>query len=989
MRRGILFFIFVTMTALGFASPAWTAPGDLDDSFAGNGTLYGTPGRGFVNVAVQPDGKIIVAETDTTTQVYTLVLSRYHPNGSLDTTFGDGDGTAETGLDAGIAQNIALQANGKIVVAGSKGWESKDGSDCEPGCMALARFNEDGSVDTSFGGGDGRAHTSLGSWYSSGGPLAFQPDGKIVLGGTAIGDEDPDDDNKYDFALVRFNTDGTLDTTFDGDGKLTTPVNTSYDGSVAALHVDPDGKIVAAGINGGLAIARYNADGTLDASYDEDGKRVTPLGEDGVIGVEGFIFQPDGKIVLGGLVFGDPHPDRGYNYDFALARYTADGALDTTFGGDGKVSTDLGTYSDQVKSLLVQPDGKIVAGGWSVGRGTYNEETNSSLALARYTADGVLDTAFGGGDGTVTGGIYSFRNFALQPDGGIVATGRAGDELPAGKPALTRYYGGEDATAPGAVTGFGATSHGGDSSLSWTNPTDADFGATRVLRSTSGYAANATQTAEQTRVYEGRDTSYLDAALSKGTYYYTAFARDTNGNWSTVARATVESTPPPPPDNTTPETALNAWTNSPSPPNVTFGFESSEPNSTFECRLDDGPFEGCTSYKLYNGLSHGEHTFYVRAIDPAGNVDPTPASRAWMVDARGPEVTITSGPSGTVSAGSARFEFSTDEPAYELLCELDNGGDNPCDSPKTYSNLTNGEHTFSVQAVDEFGNQGAIVTRTWTVAPESKSEELDVGGTLTTDAEGDGATSSDPLEISITSPTGGTVSVEETVDTAPAPAGYAFFGQQANITAPAATPENPLRFAFRLDASLVPAGEDENSIRVFRNGEPLEPCADRSGTASPNPCVFESQRLADGDLEFTVLTSAASYWNLGVADSRKPTVEDVDPNNGAVGVSRTISPMATFSEGMKPNTLTTSTVKLQQYDKKTKKWKTVPATVTLSDSGTKVILDPLGTSESGTTEKPLVARTKFRVTITTGARDLALNPLARNFVWTFTTGGGT
>jgi uncharacterized delta-60 repeat protein len=760
------------------------------------------------------------------------------------------------------------------------------------------------------------------------------------------------------FASPALAAPGDLHTSFGDDGVVTTSFTDAAGEKVRSslddVVLQPDGKIVAYGTH----LVRYEADGTLDASFGDGGK--APAEGYG----QAVVLQPDGKIVTAGSAY----IDENTKSDFVVARYDADGVLDPTFGVEGKVSTDFGLGDgDQANSLLLQPDGKIVAAGYAYHR---DLDRFMDIAVARYDADGALDASFGG-DGritTVVGPRFDQATAtAIQPDGKLVVAGNSvGGDACVGcavhRFAIARYYGGDDATAPGAVTGFKASLWNDDSALSWTNPADADFEATRILRSTSGHAASATQTTDQTEVYEGRGTAHLDAALYEDTYYYTAFAKDANGNWSLAAR-TITVTPL--------ETTLNSWTNSPSPPNVTFGFESSKPKSTFQCKLDEGPFQACNSYKLYSGLSHGEHTFYVRAIDSAGNVDPTPATRTWTVDARGPEVTITSGPSGTVSAGSARFEFSTDEPAHRLLCELDNGGENYCASPVEYSNLASGEHTFYVQAVDEFGNQGPIVSRTWTVAPEITKQQLDAGATLSTDAEGDGATLSDPLETSITSPVGGAVSVAESAVLDPDSPGYSFLGQQANIEAPPSTADDPLRFVFRLDASLIPAGDDKDTIEVFRNGVLVQDCDGSANVASPDPCVLQRNALENGDVEFTVLTSHASHWNFGVADREVPKVESVTPSNLAKNVTAKTNVTVTFSEAMQVSTVNTGTFVLLKKGS----MKSVGAKVTYSAATNKATLNP---------SRDLTPGATYVVTMKAGTiEDLAGNALERDMVWTF------
>ena len=962
-RRTTLLLMVVTLVVFGLASPALAAPGDLDTTFGNEGLVRKPLNEGVMQrIAVQSDGKIVTAGArDHETGPGDLVLTRYTPNGSLDSSF-DGDGSAVV-ADFGWAPevfDIAIQPDGKIVVGGTSDYR------CSPECFILARFTSGGALDTTFSD-DGKLSTPMGSWASSVNALAIQSDGKIIAAGTAIADESPGDDNNYDFALARYNSDGSLDTTFDGDGKLFTPMGSSVESGVKALSVQPDGKVFAVGLGGGLAIAHYNSDGSLDTTFSDDGKlttkanlyeQVNGVGNGGLLNLEEFRFQPDGKIVLGGLVFGEDIYGKGYNYDFGLARYNADGSPDTTFDGDGKVSTDLGTYSDQIKALVLQPDGKIVAGGWS-----YHEATgNSRLALARYAANGILDTAFSS-DGIAFGMIDSVRALALQPDGKILATGTyfdmwsdAGTEF-----ALTRHYGGDDATAPGPVTAFRGSVQGNQVSLSWTNPTDSDFEVTRVLRSTTGYATSATQTTGQRKVYEGTATTYTNTVATDVHYYYSAFARDNNGNWSVAAKAPADMLPP----ETTIRNAPTPVANLP----VRFSFESSEAGSTFECRIDNEAFSSCTSPQEYPEeyptLSDGPHTFYVQATDAAGNTDPSPDTFEWTVDTQGPVTTIDSGPSGTVSAGSARFRFSS-EPGAAFFCQLDDGGEYPCQSAKEYTGLSNGQHTFSVRADDDAGNRGLTVSRTWTIAPETVSEPVAAGGTLTSDTEGDGATASDPVETQITSPVAGTVEVTESATVTESSAGYSLLGQQVTIHTPDATAENPLRFVFTLDSTLIPAGEDQNTIQIFRNGAQVQNCADQSGTASPDPCVL-SRVLVGDDIQFTILTSHASEWNFGV-DDIAPTVT-VAPRDLATGVSPTANVTATFSEAMKKAALNNKTFFLVKKGT-TKK---VPATLKYP-SANKVILDP---------SSPLTRGATYTATITRGAKDLAGNALAAKMVWSF------
>jgi Right handed beta helix region/Bacterial TSP3 repeat len=180
--------------------------------------------------------------------------------------------------------------------------------------------------------------------------------------------------------------------------------------------------------------------------------------------------------------------------------------------------------------------------------------------------------------------------------------------------------------------------------------------------------------------------------------------------------------PVPPPDMTAPDTTISAGpSGTVSSPDASISFGATEPAS-FECRLDDGAWRGCTSPQGYPGLADGSHRFHVRARDGAGNVDPTPATLAWTVqtvppaDTTAPQTTINSGPTGSVPVATASFTFSASEGGSAFQCRVDGGAWGGCTSPRAYAGLQDGSHTFEVRATDDAGNtDGSPATRTWTV----------------------------------------------------------------------------------------------------------------------------------------------------------------------------------------------------------------------------------------------------------------------------------
>jgi uncharacterized delta-60 repeat protein len=321
--------------------------------------------------------------------------------GALDLTFG-GDGKVLTNSTPGseYAGDLAIQADGKVVAGG---FSVRLG-----GRIAVHRYNADGSLDLSFGG-DGKVFTNLSPGRDWVGGMEVQPDGKIVVAGRSGGLGGM-------IALARYNPNGTLDTTFSGNGWVATNFTTG-DEFAFGMALQADGKIVATGragrAGGRIAVVRYTADGALDPTFSGDGRVAVDFtpGDDRADHV---VIQADGKIVAAGTA----------NYHstgarFALIRLHDNGALDSSFSGDGKVTTNLVAGFDGAFEVAVQPsDGKIVAGG----------QAGRRVALLRYTDVGALDPAFSG-DGKVfvdfTAGLDYAEELEIQNDGKIVAAGTA------------------------------------------------------------------------------------------------------------------------------------------------------------------------------------------------------------------------------------------------------------------------------------------------------------------------------------------------------------------------------------------------------------------------------------------------------------------------------------------------------------------------------------------------------------------------------------
>jgi len=428
------------LPARAFGAALVTGVGALDPTFGAGGkvrTDLGGQIEWIEDLAVQSDGKIVaVGTTGTQTTSSEFALARYASDGSLDASFGAG-GKVTTDF-GGRAFAVALRGDGKIVVAGDGARGGATGDD-----IALARFNTDGSLDTSFGVG-GKVLTDFNSTNEAASELAIQPDGRLVVVGYT-GPFGPYVTNPPDFALARYNPNGSLDTSFDGDGKVSTAFTAGWSDQGYGIALAPDGKIVAAGWGipagasgpGVIDVARYNADGSLDASFGGDGTLVSAPGSNN--GAFAVVVQPDGRVVVAGFV----------GSDLALVRYTVRGSLDSTFGIGGVARADYGTQQALAWDLARQPDGKLVAAGSTLPK-TDAEANAEAFAVARFESSGKPDKSFSGGAISTDFGAWDLAlAVALQADGKIVAGGVAGQSDPergvTADFALARYLGGPPA----------------------------------------------------------------------------------------------------------------------------------------------------------------------------------------------------------------------------------------------------------------------------------------------------------------------------------------------------------------------------------------------------------------------------------------------------------------------------------------------------------------------------------------------------------------
>jgi uncharacterized delta-60 repeat protein len=394
----------------------------LNDSFADAVATY--PKAGTAN-----DGKIVVAGTVTNSQGswdQDMAVVRYNLDGSLDTTFGgSGQVITSVGASSDGAGDVIVQPDGKVVVAGWTGGRSSN--------FALVRYNADGSLDTSFGGtkAKGVVTTDINNSLDFGWTLALQADGKLVVAGTTIAKNG----TTTDLALVRYNADGSLDTSFGTGGKVTrhftAPLAANVHGGID-LAIDPStnppdsnaGKIVVAAqlTQGPMVVVRLNPNGSPDTSFGSNGAGYVSISSWTSLAAGAVAIQADDRIVVAGIAPGTPSTGS----DIGLARFNTNGTPDATFGSGGIVVGPL-PNNERARSLTLQPDGKIVVAGdtldLSIPNGSYQ------FLVARFNAaDGSLDTSFGTGGVAVSTGFNvmdSKMDVALEPDGRIVVAGTA------------------------------------------------------------------------------------------------------------------------------------------------------------------------------------------------------------------------------------------------------------------------------------------------------------------------------------------------------------------------------------------------------------------------------------------------------------------------------------------------------------------------------------------------------------------------------------
>ena len=673
-----------------------TPDGRLDPAFGSDGVV--ALESGSYQVAVQPDGKIITAHEAHSVpgNPYSRIVAaveRFHASGVRDASFGGGRVIVDFGGDGGAA-DLLVQPDGKILVAGSVGL-----SNPQRIRMAVARLNADGSVDSTFMGGIVVVAAAL-AGDEQAQSIALLSDGRIIIGGRVAGAT-----GAYGWTVYRLLPGGGQDPSWNGGAPVVQASCAPI--SLSKLAVGPGDSVVVAGAiqrtnDSDACFARFLADGSPDASFGALGVAYPNLGlaydSAGGVAVDSF-----GRVAATVSGYGAP----------TMIRLNPDGSFDTSFGSGGAVRIpNISPDSMAIYGLIRHPDDKLLA--WGAG-GTF---ADSDALLARFEGGGVPipDTAITGmppNPSTGAGATFTFTSsvpaatirFECMIDGG-----------PWGACTSPRIYSvsqGSHTFQVRAVSSVGPDPT--PASYTWqVNLSQPDTTITSgpsdptPIASTSATFTFTSNEADATFQCSLDNAAYAACAspttydnLIQGGHLFNVRAVGSGGTLDpTPARRifTVDTTPP--------ETTITSGippqqTNATS---ATFAFTSNDPNATFQCRIDNLAFAACASPVTYGGLVDGNHSFFVRATDVAGNTDPSAASAFWTVDTVAPETTLTTYPPAIATTNGASFSFTSSEAFSTFECSLDGAGYSACTSPVTYSGLAEGPHTFAARATDAAGN---------------------------------------------------------------------------------------------------------------------------------------------------------------------------------------------------------------------------------------------------------------------------------------------
>jgi len=494
-----------TLIVLAIVSTCYSQTPSLDYNFYCNGKAAIRTGGGVCSaIAIQPDGKILLGgRGGETVSNSGYCLARFNENGTIDSSFGT-NGKVIT-IYGGCIQSIAVCPDGKILVAGFLG------------TVMIAKYLSNGTLDSSFGTNGLLQPQFAGIRYSYCYSLKLQDDGKILIAGNV---------NGVSALVARFLPNGQFDVSFAQQGYMyLASAYIAFD-----LAIQTDGKILIGGQGIGannFMLARFLTDGNLDNTFGNRGFVFTDVSNMSEY-VSSITLQADGKILVAGRY--DYNSQYANNFKTAVIRYNTDGTPDNSFGNNAIASLQFDSASADPKKIMLQPDGKIVVAG------DYTDVYHfHKPMLARFTASGTIDNSFGNNGSIVTtqyGDSVTCRSAALQADGKIIIGGYQMVKLDTtvlyytDSFVVVRYQ--SNLTLPVTYLNFSATKHQDNVLVSWQTANEINNNYFSLEHSTGRNFNELTQISSNgSHAY-----AYTDAEPAQGTNYYRLKQVDNDGKFS-------------------------------------------------------------------------------------------------------------------------------------------------------------------------------------------------------------------------------------------------------------------------------------------------------------------------------------------------------------------------------------------------------------------------------------------------------------------------
>jgi uncharacterized delta-60 repeat protein len=942
------------------AYPAVLAPGDLDTTFSGGIVTLDFNGSfdEASSVVVQPDGKLVVAGSAFNGSNFDFALTRYNSDGTLDTSFGSGGKViTPIGSNADTAYSVVMQPDGKLVVAGS----AFNGSNFD---FALTRYSSDGTLDTSFGSG-GRVITAIGSGNDEGYSVVVQPDGKLVVAGSTF------NGSNFDFALTRYNANGTLDTSFGSGGRVMTAIGSGDDEGYSVV-MQPDGKIVVVGqANDNFAIVRYLGDSPVPPV-------IIAIADDSATPGDGI--TNDNTLTINGTAVANSTVEvfqNGTSIGVTTANATGNWSLPTTLSADGVYALTATTT--------------VIGSGTSPASAAYNVTLDTAIAapiISTITTDSGIPTDRITNDATLLLNGTAEANSGVQilRDGVLVGTTVA-DALGnwtfdyTTVPLANGTYN-FTATATDAA-GNSNTSDPFGVTIDRVAPTepvitnidvDSNINGDRITNDTmlilSGTAeANSLIQVFQNGVSVGFTTAnaggnwtfdHTSTPLTDGIYAFTATATDVAANTSPFSAAfnvTVDTTAPGVPAVTTFSTDSGVVGDRITNDGTLILSGTAEPFSTVQVFQNGVALSTTTTANssgvwTYNytatDLSDGTYAFTATATDTAGNTSVVSPSLNITVDKTAPDTPTVS--SITTDTGSSATDGVTNDntliingtaEANSVVQVLRNGvaiGTTTADGAGNWSfdatavPLANGSYTFTARATDAAGNTGSS-SAPFPVTIDRAAPGAPVINNFTTDSgiAGDRITNDNTLVLTGTAEANSTVAIFQNsvfitttttngsgvwsfdYTSTPLPDGTYNFVARATDLAGNTSAESSA-FTIRIDAT-APAAPFITSFSTD-TGSPDRLTRDNTlvltGTAEANTVV---EILSNGTSIGTTTANASGNWTFDYTGTTLPdnvynftaTTRDVAGNVSAASAPFIITVDTTSPVAPVISTITTNT----------------------------------------------------------------------------------